>query len=102
MDDLLEVIVELVLDLLFEASGDKKLPKWVRYPLIGILSLLACGMVVILVAASISLMKDNVVAGAIVLAVVCLVILALVVVMVRRYRKRKKEKDIEPLEQEWQ
>ena len=40
MDDVIEFILELILEGTIEISSNKKVPKWIRYPLIALIVLI--------------------------------------------------------------
>lgn len=63
----MEIIFEFLLELLFEGSIEisksRKVPKYIRYPLIGILSLLFLAVIGLVILAGVLYLKENILAG---------------------------------------
>lgn len=60
MDDIIEILLELILEGGFELSNNKKTPKWIRYPLILIISLLYLGVVILIFYLGIWIQKESI------------------------------------------
>ena len=60
MEDLLEFILELILDGGIELSSNKKISKWLRYPLILIISLLFIAIISLIFYLGISIYQESI------------------------------------------
>ncbi len=63
MEDIFEFILELVLEGSIEVSKSKKVPKYIRYPLIGIISLFFIAIIGLVFLAGILSLKENIFFG---------------------------------------
>lgn len=63
MDDIIEFILELVFEVGVEASKSKKVPKFIRYFLITIISLVYIGTIGLIMLMGISILKNNIFGG---------------------------------------
>lgn len=63
MEDLFEFIVELVIEGSIEASKSSKIPKFIRYPLIVIISLFFIAVIGLILFAGIISLKENILPG---------------------------------------
>lgn len=86
MEMILEVVVELLLEGGTAACANKKISKWIRYPILAILILLFAAVVGLFLFAGVMMTAENPVTG-ISLMIVGLAMLIGVIVKVRRYRK---------------
>ena len=59
MDDLFEFIFEFLFEFGSEVSKDKKVSKWIRYPLIILLAILFLGVIGVVVVAGIAAISTN-------------------------------------------
>lgn len=59
MDDLIELILEVLFEVGVEASQNKKVPKWIRYILIGILATIFAGIVLVLILVGFTSLKTE-------------------------------------------
>lgn len=69
MEYIIEFLLELVLEGSMEVSKSSKVPKYVRYPLIGILALFFLAVIGVLFAAGILSFKENAFAGILLISV---------------------------------
>lgn len=60
MDDIIEFILELILEGMLELSSNKKVPKWIRYPLSFILILLVSIIIIGLIVLAMYTSKENI------------------------------------------
>lgn len=60
MDDLLEFILELILEGTVEISKNNKITKWIRYPLIFIVSILFLAVILLILFIGISIYKESI------------------------------------------
>lgn len=63
METIFEFILELLLEGSIEISKSRKIPKYIRYPLIGLLSLFFLAVVGLIFLAGILCLKENIFAG---------------------------------------
>lgn len=89
----MEFLIEAVLDLIFEGSieisSNKKVPKWIRYPLI-VLIILFCMIVILgLLIIGIVMLKESILAGIITISVS----LILFILGIIKFNKIYKEKN---------
>lgn len=63
MEFLFEFILELVLDGSVEVAQDRKVPKFIRYPLIGFLALCFLAVIGLIIFAGIMVLKENIFVG---------------------------------------
>ena len=59
MDDLLESILEVLLELGEDVSSNRKISKWIRYPILAIIILFYIGVVGITLFVGLSSLKEN-------------------------------------------
>ena len=67
MDDIIEFILELVFEVGVEASKSKKVPKFIRYILITIISLIYIAVIGLIIFIGIAALKNNILGGTIVI-----------------------------------
>lgn len=63
MEDLIESLFDLVFDILVEITSCEKVPKWIRYPLIIIITLFFTIIILGLFVLGILFLKDNFIIG---------------------------------------
>lgn len=83
MEYIFEFIMEIVLEGGIEVSKSSKIPKYIRYPLIGILSLFFIAVIGLVFFAGILSLKENILSGILLI----LVGLNLLIMIVIRFRK---------------
>ena len=74
MELLIEILLELIFEGTFELSSNKKVPKWVRYPLIAIIVLFCAIVIFGLLIIGIRILNENIFIG-IVLILISLILL---------------------------
>jgi len=74
MELLIEILLELIFEGTFELSSNKKVPKWVRYPLIAIIVLFFAIVIFGLLIIGIRILNENIFIG-IVLILISLILL---------------------------
>lgn len=89
MDDLIEFFIELLIDGSIEISKSKKVPKWIRYPIIIVLILLFSLIFLLLIYFGLSLLKESIIFGSIIL----LITFILLVSGIKKIKKIYKERD---------
>lgn len=75
MDEIIEIALELILDGSIELLPNKKIPKWIRYPLAFIIVSLILAVIVILICAGIAILKDSIPGGIFIIAAGILVLI---------------------------
>ena len=83
MEYIFEFILELVLEGSIEVSKSSKIPKYVRYPLIGIISLFFIAVIGLIFFTGILSLKENIILGILLI----LVGLLLLIMSVIKFRK---------------
>lgn len=78
MDDIIEFILELIFECGIEVCKNSKIPKYIRYPLIVIISLTFIAIIGIILFVIFSILKSNLIVGIILLAII-LIMLVLVI-----------------------
>ena len=97
MDDIIEFLVELILEIVFEGgevvAKNKKTSKWIRYPLIFIFFSVIIVFFAFITALGISILFENVLGGIVILGL-DLLFAGLFINHARKiYKEAKKEKD---------
>ena len=90
MDDIIELLAELFWDVLFELSTDNRLPKWIRYPAIGLVFLLIAAVLGLILALGIRMLGEIWFVGVILIALDALFVF-LAIRKVRRVYILKKD-----------
>ena len=90
MDDIIEFILEFVLEIGAEVAADRKVPKWIRYPLLVFFLLLYASITVGLLVCGVLIFEESPV-FAIILIVVGLFILGGGIFKFRKTHLRNKE-----------
>lgn len=63
MDDLLEFIFEVIFEIGEEVSSDKKISKWIRYPIMILMGIFYIGVIGLLFVVGLSALKENLLFG---------------------------------------
>lgn len=88
MDDIIEFILELILEVSIEISSNKKISKWIRYPLIFLISIFFFAVIFLIFWLGISLYEESI---AISIATIILGI-ALLIGCIKKFKKLYLEK----------
>ncbi len=83
MEYIFEIILECVLDGIFEASKSSKIPKYIRYPLIGIIFLLFIAVFGLIFFTGILVLKEDSILG-IILILLGLFLLSISIIKLRK------------------
>ena len=90
-----EFIIELILELIMEGSvsicKSKKVSKWIRYPLIFLVSLIGLGIVGIVLVAAFAVMDDSIIGGLAILAIAIFFLVCMIHEIVKTYNEKKSE-----------
>lgn len=69
MEYLFEFILELVLEGCIEASKSSKIPKWIRYPLIAVISLFFIAVIGLIIFTGFLSLKENILVGMLLISI---------------------------------
>lgn len=83
MDDIIEFILDFILECGIEICKSSKIPRYIKYPLILIISLVFIVIIGIILFVIFSILKNNLVVAIILLAII-LIMLVLVILKYRR------------------
>lgn len=90
-----EFIIELILELIMEGSvsicKSKKVSKWIRYPLIFLVSLISLGIVGIVLVTAFDVMDDSIIGGLAILAIAIFILVCMIREIVKTYNEKKSE-----------
>lgn len=105
MDDIIEFVVEFVIDLIIdggtELTKNKKVSKWIRYPIVIIASLITLAILGLMLFVSFSIMGESLLGGLIILGFT-LLFTGIIIYKVRKtYIEVKEEKEKETLLDEY-
>lgn len=73
MDFIIEVIGEIIIESLFELSTNKKVPKWIRYPLLILVISALTSIIILMIYLGFKLMMDNLLVGLIIIGLATLI-----------------------------
>jgi hypothetical protein len=105
MDDIIEFVIEFIIDIIIdggtELTKNKKVSKWIRYPIVIIASLISLAILGLLLLVSFSIMDDTLLGGLIILGFT-LLFLGIIIYKARKaYIEAKEEKEKETLLDEY-
>lgn len=90
-----EFIIELILELIMDGSvsicKSKKVSKWIRYPLIFLVSLISLGIVGIVLVTAFDVMDDSIIGGLAILAIAIFILVCMIREIVKTYNEKKSE-----------
>lgn len=78
MDEIFEIITEVLLEGIIEICSNKKISKWIRYPLATVIILFYLAFTIMLLVIAIKDFEENPVFSIIILAIVVLLIIGLI------------------------
>lgn len=88
MDFLIEILLELIIEGSIEISSNKKVPKWIRYPAIILITLFFTIIIFGVLALGVYILKRNIFVG----IVIILIGLILLISGIREFKKKYIEK----------
>lgn len=91
MEYVIEAILDLVLELGIEASKNKKVPKIIRYLLIGLIIFLFIGVIGIVLFAGVLVLFQDVIGGIIILAIGIIMLICAIRKFIKIYIKKNKQ-----------
>ena len=90
----MELIFEFIIELLFEgvgeASQNKKISKFIRYPLIALIVLAYTAFILLFVFMGVSILKDNIIGGILIIAFAILFLILSIKKFKETYIEKKK------------
>lgn len=92
MDDILEFLFELFLEVCVAVIESSKIPKYVKYPLIGILSLCGLAILGLIFFAGILLLKESIFLGILLIAFGFILLIVSIIELRKAYKKAKNRK----------
>lgn len=93
MDDLIEFILELILEGTIEISSNKKVSKWIRYPLIILLTILFSAVIIGIFMLGISTYKENIILSLILIGISVTMLIAIIIKLERQHLDKLENKD---------
>lgn len=91
MDFIIEFILELILEGSMEIGTNKKISKFIRYPLLVLIILFYMAFIFLFIYIGINVLKDNIIGGAIII----LIGIVLALITIYAFHKKIKEKENE-------
>ncbi len=79
METIIEIILELILEGSLDISGNKKISKWIRYPIAGLLILFFAAIILLLIVVGLTSLKDNLWFGILLLGVGIFMLIATII-----------------------
>lgn len=79
MEIIFEIIAELLLEGSLEISGNKKISKWIRYPIAGLLILFFAAVILLIIVVGLYSLKDNLWIGILLLTVGIILLVASII-----------------------
>lgn len=95
MEFLIEELLDLILEGSIEISSNKKVPKWIRYPLIVIIILFFSVVIFGLLILGITLTKENLLGGILIILLSLILLIGWIVKFRKIYFNKKTNDDLE-------
>ena len=92
MEDIIEFILELILEGGIEASKNKKIPKFIRYPLILITILFFIAIIGLIFFVGIMLLKDSIIGGIFIISIGVFMFIDTIIRFKKEYLIKKEKK----------
>lgn len=90
MDFIIELVIELLLEGSIEISSNKKVSRWIRYPLILFIVTLFAGIILLMLYLSFSLLNKNVLAAILILIISLFMLISAIIKFKKLYLEKKK------------
>ena len=90
MDFIIELILELLLEGSIEISSNKKISKWIRYPLIIFITTIFLSVILLILYLGLSLLNDWFLAGMIFLVIGIIMFISAIIKFKKLYLEKKK------------
>lgn len=94
MEYVIEAILDLILEGSIELSSNKKVPKWIRYPLIVFIVLFFSIVILGLFILGLSIMKENIILGFIIVGVSLFLLVGSIIKFKKIYITKVENKNI--------
>ena len=92
---IIEFVVECLFEVVFEGykstCEDKKISKWIRYPLIAIAALVGLAIIGFFLLLSLSIMEDSLIGGFLILGIGLLILGYMIREFVKMYKNKKED-----------
>lgn len=93
MDLLIEIILELILEGTLAITSNKKVPKWIRYPLIFILSILLSIVIIGLFILGVYIYQENIIISLIFILSSTALLIGAIIKFKNQYLEKKESKN---------
>ena len=90
MDFIIELVIELLLEGSIEVSLNKKVSKWIRYPLILFIVTIFMGIILLMFYLGFSLLNKNVLAAILILIISTFMLISAIIKFKKLYIEKKK------------
>lgn len=90
MDFIIELVIELLLEGSIEISSNKRVSRWIRYPLIVFIVTLFAGIILLMLYLSFSLLNKNVLVAILILIISLFLLIAAIIKFKKLYLEKKK------------
>lgn len=90
MDFIIELVIELLLEGSIEISSNKKVSRWIRYPLILFIVTLFAGIILLMLYLSFSLLNKNALAAFLILIISLFLLISAIIKFKKIYVEKKK------------
>lgn len=89
MDELIEIALDLIIDGGLEISSNKKISKWIRYPIIALISLFFLTVTIGLLVLGILILKQTILGGIFIIIISIILIISSIIKFKNLYLKNK-------------
>lgn len=90
MDFIIELVIELLLEGSIEISSNKRVSRWIRYPLIVFIVTLFAGIILLMLYLSFSLLNKNVLVAILILIISLFMLISAIIKFKKLYLEKKK------------
>lgn len=90
MDFIIELVIELLLEGSIEISSNKRVSRWIRYPLIVFIVTLFAGIILLVFYLSFSLLNKNVLVAILILIISLFLLISAIIKFKKLYLEKKK------------
>ena len=90
MDFIIELVIELLLEGSIEISSNKRVSRWIRYPLIVFIVTLFAGIILLMLYLSFSILNKNVLVVILILIISLFMLISAIIKFKKLYLEKKK------------
>lgn len=90
MDFIIELVIELLLEGSIEISSNKRVSRWIRYPLIVFIVTMFAGIILLMLYLSFSLLNKNVLVAILILIISLFMLISAIIKFKKLYLEKKK------------